>query len=139
MGIFDKVPYTDYHNLNLDWIIEKMKELKDFMDSLPEDVIALINEIPELKEDLLLLDSRVSDLEQFKLDFLNGNFIENEIESLGKWIDENLIEFVSKIVKYVFFGLEGDYFIAYIPDSWDFITFDTGATEEDFGQLILEW
>ena len=29
MGIFENFPYTNYHELNLDWVIEKIKELEE--------------------------------------------------------------------------------------------------------------
>lgn len=28
MGFFDQFPYTNFHDLNLDWMIEKIKELE---------------------------------------------------------------------------------------------------------------
>lgn len=34
MGLFDKFPYTNYHQLNLDWIIKKIKTVDERMDSI---------------------------------------------------------------------------------------------------------
>ena len=45
-------------------------------------------------------------------------------------------------MKMVWFGLTQDgYFVAYIPDSWDEITFDTGMiySEDSYGCLMLKW
>lgn len=41
MGTFEQFPYTNYHDLNLDWIIEALKELNDRVTDLEERVTAL--------------------------------------------------------------------------------------------------
>lgn len=141
MGLFENQPYTNYHDLNLDWVITKMREIKTFLDSLPPDMLERLDKIPVIEQEILVLESRLDNLEQFKSDFLSGKLIDVEIESLGKWIDANLISMVEKIVKYVFFVLEDGYFVAYIPDSWDELTFNSEANvnSPDYGSLILTW
>lgn len=60
---------------------------------------------------------------------------------LQQWVDDNMERIISRTVKFVYFGLTNDgYFCAYIPDSWDEITFDTGAVygRSDYGRLILK-
>lgn len=60
---------------------------------------------------------------------------------LQQWVDDNMERIISRAVKFVYFGLTNDgYFCAYIPDSWDEITFDTGAVygRSDYGRLILK-
>ena len=72
----------------------------------------------------------------------NGEYISLYLNSLKKFIDDNLKEIVGRIMKYVFFGLTDDgYFIAYIPDSWNFIKFHTDMdyNSETYGHLILNW
>lgn len=39
MAFFNKYPYTDLHELNLDWIIGEMKQLQDAMDGLLQEAI----------------------------------------------------------------------------------------------------
>lgn len=39
MGLFDQFPYTNFHELNLDWIIDEMKKLREDFDSLPDAII----------------------------------------------------------------------------------------------------
>lgn len=39
MGLFDQFPYTNFHELNLDWIINEMKKLREDFDSLPDSII----------------------------------------------------------------------------------------------------
>lgn len=60
---------------------------------------------------------------------------------LQQWVDANMERIILRAVKFVYFGLTNDgYFCAYIPDSWDEITFDTGAVygRSDYGRLILK-
>lgn len=73
---------------------------------------------------------------------LEGEYIENYVQALATWIDNNLQVMVQKVVKYVWFELDDSgYFIAWIPDTWDFITFDTDMNpdSEDYGKLALLW
>lgn len=44
MGTFEQFPYTNYHDLNLDWIIEALKELNDRVTDLEARVTALEEE-----------------------------------------------------------------------------------------------
>ena len=39
----DKYPYTDFHELNLDWVLSKIKELEGRMDSLASDILEQAN------------------------------------------------------------------------------------------------
>lgn len=69
--------------------------------------------------------------------------INNGLENVAsEWIAKNLEWVFDKIVKQVYFGLTLDgHFVAYIPDSWDDIIFDTGMRygEDTYGRLILRW
>lgn len=40
-GTFEQFPYTNYHDLNLDWIIEALKELDQRVTDLEARVTAL--------------------------------------------------------------------------------------------------
>lgn len=73
---------------------------------------------------------------------INGNYIETYVQALATWIDNNLQVMVSKLVKYVWFEVdENGYFIARIPNTWDFIDFDTDMDpdSDDYGKLALLW
>lgn len=44
MGLWEQFPYTDFHNLNADWLIERMKYTVERVDSLLDDVQQMIDE-----------------------------------------------------------------------------------------------
>lgn len=69
--------------------------------------------------------------------------LENGIEEgVDKWIAENMDLILGKVIRQVYFGLNLDgYFVAYVPESWSDIVFDTGMdyTLDTYGRLILRW
>lgn len=127
MDIFkDKWPYTDFHELNADWLIKKMKELLDRMQSIE-------NWKDEYQE-------TYDNLKQLYDDLMAGNFPPSFVNALTQWIDEYGIEIIAEKIKAIHFGLTNDgYFCAYIPDSWSDIQFDTVEDFDDplYGHLIL--
>lgn len=69
--------------------------------------------------------------------------VNNGLEGAAQeWVANNLEWVFTHIAKQVYFGLnlEG-YFVAYIPDGWDDIVFDTGMVygEDTYGRLMLRW
>lgn len=88
------------------------------------------------------LDNTVQECYNEIQKLINGNYIETYVQALATWIDNNLQVMVSKIVKYVWFEVdENGYFIAWIPNTWDFIDFDTDMNpdSDDYGKLALLW
>ena len=72
----------------------------------------------------------------------NGEYSEFYDAAIKAYIDQNLQTMVSTIVKYVSFGITKDgYFAAYIPESWDFLSFNTITDETSplYGHLVLQW
>lgn len=80
----------------------------------------------------------IAEFEKFK----DSGFYDYYAEQIEKWINDNMPDIIRKAIKMVFFGLnlEG-YFVAYVPDAWSDITFDTPAnyTDENYGRLILSY
>lgn len=71
----------------------------------------------------------------------NGDYTSMYLDALKNYLDTHLQELVAGIVKYIIFGLSMDgHFVAYIPPSWNFITFDTIMNPgELYGHLVLNW
>ena len=85
------------------------------------------------------------DIEALKAEFLEfkeHGFDDYYLEQIEKWVNDNLETLYHLLVKQVYFGLTLDgRFIAYMPESWDDIIFDTGNVYgvDTYGRLILRW
>lgn len=116
-------------------------------------IVKYVNDlIINQNEIISILGMQGADIEQLKADVAtleaefelvkNGEYVDLYLDSIIKWIDANLQALVGQIVKYVMFGLTNDgRFIAYIPPTWDFITFDTivDPVSPLNGHLVLRW
>ena len=50
MSYFDfNYPHTDFHELNLDWILSKIKEFEQRLDSISDDIVKKANEYTDSK------------------------------------------------------------------------------------------
>lgn len=90
MGLFEHYPYSNFHELNLDWIISEIKKLRD-------DVDALQKKIDGLKEEILNeVDQKIADA---KTEILNQLEIEinNLREELTQLIDTKIQDAVNSI------------------------------------------
>ena len=116
-------------------VVKKLNEVLDSNNELAGYVGTNTRDIAQLKEDVELLNS---EFEKIK----NGQYTSLYIEAMKNWIAENLINIVGQIVKFVWFGLSDDgHFVAYIPTSWRFLTFDMVADPDspDYGRLLLSY
>ena len=80
-------------------------------------------------------------MEQFEL-FKEHGFDEYYLEQVEKWINDHLKFIYEHTIKQIYFGLTEDgYFVAYIPESWDDITFDTimNYSDPNYGALTLSY
>ena len=106
MGIFDnKYPYSDFHELNLDWILETVSNLEKRIDSLKTEFLDQANKytdekFAELKSDLAELEKElntvVDELQSQYSEFtrvINARiqFIQNDIDNLNQKIDAEII------------------------------------------------
>ena len=126
-----KYNYTDFHELNLDWLILATKELLKEVDSLDEWKSEHEKEYEELKA---LYDGLVA-----------GEFPDGMEEALKQWVIDNSESIIGELIKHVFFNLNDEgYFVAYIPDSWSDIIFGTTGLDifpvgVDYGHLTLNY
>lgn len=128
---WNKYPYTDMSEINLDWIIAHFKEFIDQISSLNEWRSTHEVEYQQLKD--------------FQDQILAGNFPQSVKNAFQNWMNKNALDLVGEMVKQVFFGLTDDgYFVAYIPESWSDIMFGTSGLDDfpvgvDYGHLTLSY
>lgn len=84
----------------------------------------------------------VNQLTEIFKKFQESGFEEYYYQQIYDWVQKNMPNIISDAIKMVFFGLTDDgYFVAYIPNSWSQIMFDTEANYEadNYGHLILSF
>lgn len=130
MGLFEHFPYTNFQDLNLNSLLTKMKEVLAAMQELQTYVGGY--------------EDRIKELEAYIYNMDHGNFSPAFLSSLYKWLEKNMPQLISAMIKQVWFGLtDTGYFCAYIPDSWHDIIFKTTgydiqlALQPEYGHLVL--
>ena len=90
----------------------------------------------------------IADLQKAMQELKDGGLLDYYEKQIYAWIQANMADLLSAGIKQVYFGLTDDtysggagFFVAYIPESWSEITFDTGAVYglDTYGRLILRW
>lgn len=129
--MFREYPYVNLNDLNLDYVLKKLKAMIDDVDALKEWRETHEEEYAQLKD---LYDKVMS-----------GDFPESIQNAFRLWMTENAEDLVGELVKNVFFGLtDSGYFVAYIPESWSDITFNTSGWDMflagyNDGHLVLSY
>lgn len=125
MGIFNNFPYTNFHEINLDWLIKQVSDLIEKYPGMISDISQLANE----------LSKRVATLEK-DYDYLSTGGLE-----------KNLREVLSAFMPAMIYPEISDagYIIYNIPGTWDAITFNTTGVDIDldmqpeYGHLVLSY
>lgn len=91
MGLFEQFPYTNFHELNLDWLLQEMKRLAGRMDTVEEVVEELKREMEEFFDDLNLqreVNAKIDEMAQdgSLLDVIRP-YLRNYTEDLDYRID----------------------------------------------------
>ena len=129
---FFEFPHTRTYDSDLGWLIRQCKSNLDAITVLQKWVANT--------------EDAIGDLQQLLDDVAAGNFPEEIANALREFIVRNFYDIVGDMAKMVFFGLtDSGYFVAYIPDSWDVITFNTTdydisiEMQPEYGHLVLSY
>jgi hypothetical protein len=125
-------PHTRNYDKDLGWLIKKVGELLECCATMTDWKTDHEEAYQELKD---LYD-----------DIMAGTLPEEVQAGFNKWMRENAADIVGEMIKMVFFGLtDTGYFVAYIPESWEDIIFNTTgyditlALMPEFGHLVLSY
>lgn len=129
MGYFSFPNFRGY-DADLGWLIKSVKQLIDCCEEMTEWKENHEKEFKEIKE---LYDQLIS-----------GDLPEGVQEAISAWMEENALDLVGELVKMVFFGLTDDgRFVAYIPESWDDLYFNTTGYDTlpdyEYGHLTISY
>lgn len=125
MGLFNNFPYTNFHEMNLDWIV---KQLNDLVEKYP----GMINDISQLAN---ALSKRVAALEKDYSNLSTGGLEKNLREVLSVFMPAMIYPEIS----------DAGYIIYNIPGTWDVITFNTTGVDIDldmqpeYGHLVVSY
>lgn len=129
MGIFEHFPYTNFQDLNLNYLLKMVKELKAAFDKLSGN-------IPDI-------ENRLKVLEDFQAAIESGDLSNGMKQAIFTWCEQNYNEVFSKYIRLVYFGLTDDgHFCAFIPENWQEIEFKTSGYDIElpdtpYGHLVL--
>lgn len=117
----ERFPYTNFHDLNLDWILDQVKKIAEELQQLQQKEDADRDEIAALEKRLVDFIASIDD------------------DYIRKVVDEYL--------QYgVWFGLtDSGYYVVYIPSGWDDIAFRTTGldieleAQPEYGHLVITY
>lgn len=129
---FFEFPHTRTYDGDLGWLIKECKTLHEAIEALDK---WMAETQPKITEIMALYD------------LIKSGVLPPAMQSgIEKWCREHMPDLVSEMIHSVFFEIDDTgHFIAYIPESWydvDFNTtgFDIFLTEEpQYGHLVLSY
>lgn len=128
---FFEFPHTRTYDSDLGWLIKHVNSYDEVINTLNQWITE--NE------------PKLDDFEQLYNMMMAGNLPPGVQEGINKWMQLHAIDIIGQLVKMVYFGItDAGYFVAYIPDGWDDIIFNTTGYDinivgEDFGHLTLSF
>lgn len=109
---------------------------------LLKDHDKLVHYASYLAEQIQKNNDNQSSLEEQFQKFIEGKFDEYYAKAAADWVEKNMPKYVEAAMKNVYFGVNEDgHMIAYVPENWNELIFDTGYCygNADYGRLILRW
>ncbi|WP_459567738.1 hypothetical protein, partial [Enterobacter asburiae] len=98
----------------------------DKLNQCINNINANSQQIAQNKQDIQSLQNALDKVNQELEKIKNGEYVDLYLDSIIKWIVDNLLCLFERAVRFVSFGLTTDvYFCAYIPSNWDCLEFDT--------------
>lgn len=125
-------PHTRTYDSDLGWLIKCCKTVQDTIKTL-EEWKAEVE--PELEDFYKLYQQMI-----------NGDLPAGVQEGIRIWLQNNALDLIGDLIHSVFFEItDAGYFIAYIPEAWSDITFNTTEydyttpLQPEYGHLVLSY
>jgi hypothetical protein len=129
---FNEFPYTDFHELNADFLLKNYKILLENLTKLNTWMSKHEKEYEELKA---IID-----------EWEAGNLPDEVYDKLKLWFINNYYEILGEFIKFISFTLNDQgYLVATIPDSLSELVFNTTgldiftSQEPEYGHLTLSY
>ena len=128
MGLFENFPYTNFQDLNLDFLLTNMKLVLERLQSTENTVNNFVSEYGD----------RISELENYIEELEKGNFSPAFLKSLYTWLNKNVPSILCESVKNVWFSLDTNgRLVVNVPDSWKNLVFKTTGYDIEIGNVLL--
>ena len=132
MAFFNEFPRTRNYDSDLGWLIKEYDSLSAAYKTLT-DCCADVQ-------------SRLKAMETLYNQIITGNFPEEVKNAFYKWMRENALDIIGELATSVFFEIsDTGYWVAYIPESWRDIIFNTTGLDitlpmqPNYGHLVLSY
>lgn len=128
---FFEFPHTRTYDSDLGWLIKQCKTYGEAIDTL--------NAWLDVNE------GKFKDFEDLYNAMISGDLPAGVQAGINTWMQLHALDVVGELIKMVFFGITDDgYCVAYIPEGWDDIIFNTtgydiNVPDFDFGHLVLSF
>lgn len=132
MGLFEHFPYTNFHDLNLDWILRVVKDLYQKVSTQEDWISVHQKEYEELKEFMDAIET--------------GDLPDTVYDKLKLWLINNYESIMSELIKFISFSLnDAGYLVVTYPDSLNELVFNTTgldifpAQQPEYGHLTISY
>lgn len=145
MGFLDSFPYTNFHELNLDWVLQKIKEYDSFFKDIDEKMTELFRMYPELAENVYQTRYMIQQLEAVvkanyselktrldMLDFATREELYQQIAQLTKMVDQNVKSLLNEI------KLARNYTDLKIKDVYIALNDDVDNLQKQINRVLIE-
>lgn len=127
-GLFETFPYTNFQDLNLDFLLTNMKLVLKELQATENTVNNFVSEY----------GNRISELENYIKELEKGNFSPAFLKSLYTWLNKNVPSILRESVKNVWFSLDTNgRLVVNVPDSWKNLVFKTTGYDIEIGNILL--
>jgi len=104
---------------------------------LCKDHDKLVHYASYLAEQITINNKNMQELDEQFQKFIDGEYDDYYEQKIAEWVDANMTAIMERSVKNLYFGLTDDgHFVAYIPENWNELMFDTGYVygQDDYGR-----